>query len=536
MVEPALNRHWNSRLAWSAVLLCAASSCSSEHRAGQPTVPDAPPAAGAGAPAQAGGPIAGQQDGDAGAAPDAGPGRTTDDDAGAGAQAVGGDPRRRSVLCNAAWQAPGLQMDPELRIARGAHPPETVPVISADAAGRVVVAFNFQEADLGAGTESSDTNRIALLSLDADCQTRWSKRLVGSPPPGRDAETQQLYVVSTATDSASNIVLAGYLKGVADFGGGPRSANERQVFVAKFDAAGEHLWSMLMGTGSVESRVEVRVAAGDRLVLSGVDIEQRDTGYVALLDPAGATLWSARDVASRRPGAAPSPDGSVVAKDRDPDNDLEQDFAFGLGGRRIAKFDASGSRVWTIDMHDLFGFEVRVPFDRDRWLAVDAHDDVYHLSADVTPGGYEDDFPALYSATLLGPERGWLAKLGPDGAAQWSLAIGDGVGTRPGALAIRNAGGALVGGDFLGDVQFGPTQLHSQGPRDVFVLGVDERGEPTSLAQIGTDGGDFISALANDRDDNTWVAGWIGTAEFDGSNFLYDRFFRSQVFVAKLAP
>jgi hypothetical protein len=53
---------------------------------------------------------------------------------------------------------------------------------------------------------------------------------------------------SVASDASGNLVTTGYFMSSTDFGGGPvTSAGEYDVFVAKHDPDGNHLWSMAFG-------------------------------------------------------------------------------------------------------------------------------------------------------------------------------------------------------------------------------------------------------------------------------------------------
>ncbi|MCK5406824.1 MAG: hypothetical protein KAJ37_05200, partial [Candidatus Krumholzibacteria bacterium] len=62
-----------------------------------------------------------------------------------------------------------------------------------------------------------------------------------------------------ATDSAGNIVVTGWFGGSVDFGGGPLiTAGNKDIFVAKFDPTGAHLWSV--GLGDADWQVGYSVA------------------------------------------------------------------------------------------------------------------------------------------------------------------------------------------------------------------------------------------------------------------------------------
>src|SRR5262249_27764195 len=63
----------------------------------------------------------------------------------------------------------------------------------------------------------------------------WSKAFGG---------TGQDYGLAVAVDHAGNVVLTGYFSGSMDFGGGPLAcSNTSNIVLAKYSAAGTHIWS-----------------------------------------------------------------------------------------------------------------------------------------------------------------------------------------------------------------------------------------------------------------------------------------------------
>ena len=67
----------------------------------------------------------------------------------------------------------------------------------------------------------------------------WSQRF-------GDAGVQEAYGI--ATDGTGNVVVTGKFQGNVDFGGGAlTSEGGSDIFVAKFDAYGNHLWSQRFG-------------------------------------------------------------------------------------------------------------------------------------------------------------------------------------------------------------------------------------------------------------------------------------------------
>lgn len=133
--------------------------------------------------------------------------------------------------------------------------------VAVDGAGDVLVTgYMLGSIDLGAGsvltTDAGDD--IFVLKLDA----------AGAPIWGRgfgDSNTQVGFDV--AADAAGDVVLTGWISGATDFGGGPLQSAISDAFVAKLDAAGDHVWSRLLpGDYGYGRRVAVD-GAGDVIVV-----------------------------------------------------------------------------------------------------------------------------------------------------------------------------------------------------------------------------------------------------------------------------
>lgn len=111
-----------------------------------------------------------------------------------------------------------------------------------------------------------------------------------------------------AVDAAGNIYVTGSFKETVDFGGGPLTSAGDSVFVAKLDAAGNHLWSKSFGDAAGQAGTAIALDAAGNVVIAGSFNGTIDLGggpltsaagsnvFLAKLDPAGgALLWSAGD-------------------------------------------------------------------------------------------------------------------------------------------------------------------------------------------------------------------------------------------------
>ena len=82
--------------------------------------------------------------------------------------------------------------------------------------------------------------------------------------------TDSDYGYSVAVDAIGNVLLTGGFTGGVDFGGGVlNSAGYYDIFVAKYDADGSHLWSKRFGGPSLDDGYALAVDATGNVLLTG---------------------------------------------------------------------------------------------------------------------------------------------------------------------------------------------------------------------------------------------------------------------------
>ena len=147
--------------------------------------------------------------------------------------------------------------------------------------------------------------------------------------------------------------IAGAFSRTLDLGGGPlTSAGGQDVFIAKLDGDGKHLFSRRFGDAGAEQRVQaIAVDAEDNLLVSGVFDGSLDFGS----GPLGAVSDACRQSTSCEWGGF------------------------------VAKFDAVGSQVWS---------QARFPVRSLVGIGHDSQGDV------IVSGAYPDDVPP-YSVPVL---------------------------------------------------------------------------------------------------------------------------------------
>jgi hypothetical protein len=179
--------------------------------------------------------------------------------------------------------------------------------IAVDTSDRVLVTGSFGGAvDFGGGLlTSAGRTDLFVVVLDSGGGHRWSKRFGG---------TGRAVALAIATDGGGNVLLAGMFDDSFDFGGptlvsvlGPdRFSPSSDAFVAKLDAAGNHVWSRQFGdTRDDQSASTIAADAGGNVFVAGSLTGTADFGlgtlsapnggrnaFVAKLDPGGTALWN----------------------------------------------------------------------------------------------------------------------------------------------------------------------------------------------------------------------------------------------------
>ena len=118
--------------------------------------------------------------------------------------------------------------------------------------------------NFGAGNMTSiGSANLALAKFNSSGQCQWSKRF------GLGARLDEGYV---ATDSAGNLYITGAYLCCLDFGGGFMFENGGldDIYLAKFDASGNHLWSKDYGDNNTDLVRGLAIDANDNLYLYGM--------------------------------------------------------------------------------------------------------------------------------------------------------------------------------------------------------------------------------------------------------------------------
>jgi hypothetical protein len=340
--------------------------------------------------------------------------------------------------------------------------------IAVDAAGDVYVTGYFVGSlDFGGGALTSAGSRdMFILKLSSAGNHVMSKRFGG---------LLEEEGAAIAVDSGSNIAVTGTFKSTLDFGGGAlTSAGGDDIFVARLDAAGNHVFSKSYGDPGNQDPRDVAVDASGNVLMIGFFNGTIDLGVgpmtssnndivIAKLSPAGSLIFG------KSFGAFGSDIGHSVAADGAGNiyaaGYVQGAVDFGGGPLPTAgandaflvKLDSAGGHLWSKSFtgtSDQLGFGI----------AVDAAGNV------VCTGRFQNSIEFNGNTH---PSAGqidiFLAKLDATGALEWSKAFGDSLDQIGRAVAVDGAGAVSLIGRFQGTVDFGGGPHSSAGANDGFI-------------------------------------------------------------------
>ncbi|MGK3959706.1 hypothetical protein WMF38_42500 [Sorangium sp. So ce118] len=288
--------------------------------------------------------------------------------------------------------------------------------VAVDGAGNAFVTGEFWGTlDFGERQEgerftltSQGKRDVFLVKLDAAGNVQWARQF-------GDAEDQA--GTGVAVDGAGNIVLVGWFSGRISFGGDKGLVTEAKsdLFIAKLDAAGDHLWSKSANATNAAEALGVAVDGAGNVLVTGSFRSWVNLGESPL------TTSGDKDIL-------------------------------------LLKLDENGVPLWSEDYGD----------DADQEgasVAVDLAGNVLLTGSFLGSVGVGDD---VHAAT--GAADALVAKLDLDGSPLWSRAFGDSGEQRGTSVAADLLGNSWVTGHFNGVLDRGGGALTSRGASDAFLV------------------------------------------------------------------
>ncbi len=215
--------------------------------------------------------------------------------------------------------------------------------VAADNSGNIYVAgYTYGSIDGNPGAGGED---LFVAKVDGGGNVLWARQL-GTPASD--------YAIGVAVDNVGNVYVAGSTLGGLD---GYASAGRSDLFLVKYDAGGNKAWTRQLGTSSDDCATGVCTDGAGNVVVSGYTYGNLDGNtnagnidlFVVKYDSAGNKSWS------RQMGTPTWDYANAVAADRDGNIYVGGESYGGLDGNTnagswdlvLVKFDAAGTRQWT---------------------------------------------------------------------------------------------------------------------------------------------------------------------------------------------
>ncbi len=321
--------------------------------------------------------------------------------------------------------------------------------VAMDAAGNILLVGSAWDSSL-LGTQWG-MGPAFVAKLDPNGDLLWAHGI-----PSSDLWETESWTVRVAPNG--NVILAGALSDPLDLGGGALEPAQ-SMFLAAFDADGNHLWSRAgLGPVGVERpRIDVGPDSSITMAswfdapldLGGGEISQPGqwSSYVARFDSAGGLVWQQTFLSEGRlviTGLDVGPDGQVfLGGSTWGEVDFGTPFADSTKERLfLAALDANGERVWAERFEGASPgggqFLRSVAVDPAGQLVVLASvtDQIDFGGGPLTPG---DDIAYGYLVT---------AKLDACGGHLWSRLIGQSSYMVDGVVTALPSGDLILGGTF----------------------------------------------------------------------------------------
>lgn len=325
--------------------------------------------------------------------------------------------------------------------------------------------------------ENCNTAPNEDCSTIADCGSQvWAKAFSA-------AGEQQGFAITR--DAQDNTIITGRFNGIVSFGGNMLvTPNGYDIFVAKFDPSGNHLWSKRFGDGAIyQEGFDVAVDAAGNVFVTGYFDGTINFGggglttggltdiFLVKLDAAGAHLWS-----KSFPAAGPQYGASLAV---DPMGDVAllasgfNTVNFGGGGLVgagdydifLAKFaGADGAHVWS----KRYGS----PTD-DRGVGVASDSAGNFVFAARSDGSLDFGAGAVPSNGAL---DALAVKVDGTGNLLWAKRFGDGANQFASDVAVDAQSNVILTGGYEGSINFGGGNLPSDGDIDVYVAKLTSAG------------------------------------------------------------
>lgn len=347
---------------------------------------------------------------------------------------------------------------------------------------------------------------------------------------------------SVAVDGQGSVFITGQFNGTMNLGGGDLiSQGDEDFFVVKYSSEGDHIWSQRFGDDQGQFGRSVAVDDEGNVVVMGTFWGTMNLGgedlvsqgsidvFVAKFSAAGDHIWSYRfgdDLSQAGTSVAVDGEGNVVATGYfEGTMNLGGDDLVSQGEYDIfvVKFSPEGDHLWSQrfgDWNDQSDISVAVDGEGNVLVTGDFEGTMNLGGDDLVSQGDDDLF---------------VAKLSPDGTHLWSQRFGNANWQSSNSVAVDGEGHVVVTGNYRGTMNLGGDDLvSSQGSTDLFVAKFSPAGNHLWSKSFGDETTEFGTGVAVDAQGDVLVTGsFEGTMNLGGDDLVCQGSY--DVFLAKLS-
>jgi hypothetical protein len=335
--------------------------------------------------------------------------------------------------------------------------------VAVDGSGNVFIAGGFYSSTISFGggalpnANAPDYIDIFLAKFDSNGNHLWSKSFGGRYDD---------VVTSVAVDSSGNVYITGNFKSsTIDFGGGAlKNAGYSDIFLAKFDRNGNHKWSKRFGGSSDDYGNSVSIDSSGNVYITG-------SFYSSTIDFGGGALTNA-----------------------------------GSWDIFLAKFDSNGNHLWS----KRFGGSNN---DVGTSVSVDSSGNVYitgyFYSSTIDFGGGALTNAGYYNDIFL-------AKFDSNGYYKWSMRFGGSNNDWGTSVSVDSSGNVYITGGFKSSsINFGGGALTNVGSIDTFIVKFDSNGNHKWSKSFGGSSDDEGNSVFVDSSGNVNMTGYFKSSSID---------------------